>query len=297
MERILMETNFPDLKLFKRGKVRDTYGFGDHLLIVATDRISTFDCIHPTGIPDKGKILTKLSAFWFDFTKWICSNHFVTTNVDRYPKELDAYAEPLQGRSMLVSKTQVIPFECVVRGYIYGSGWREYQDKGTVCGIQLPHNLKEADKLSEPIFTPATKAQIGLHDENISFDRMAEIIGRDLAETLRKVSLLLYEKAAEYALEKGIIIADTKFEFGWLDGNALLLIDELFTPDSSRFWPADQYQPGGKQPSFDKQFVREYVSSIGWNKEPPAPEIPEDIVEKTREKYLEALKLLTGQGL
>ncbi len=295
MVKPLMETNFPDLKLFKKGKVRDTYDLGNGLLLmVATDRISTYDCVHPTGIPDKGKILTQLSTFWFNFLKDICSNHLMTWNIDRFPDSSRKYRDILRGRSMLIQKTEVIPIECVVRGYLYGSGWREYQEKGTVCGIQLPKGLKQADKLPEPIFTPATKAKAG-HDENITVEEAKRMVGKESIELLESASLTFYRRAADYTLNKGIIIADTKFEFGWYDGT-LMVVDELLTPDSSRFWPADQYKPGGKQPNFDKQFVRDYVSSIGWNKKPPAPELPEGIVKETRRKYIEVFELLTGKS-
>ena len=292
----LFKTDFSDLKLLSRGKVRDIYDLGDKLLIVATDRISAFDVVLPTPIPDKGRILTRMSLFWFDFLKDIVKNHLLTANVDEYPEETGPYREILSGRSMLVKKARVLPVECIVRGYITGSAMKEYRETGRVCGIPLPAGLREADRLPEPIFTPSTKAAQGEHDVNITFEECARIIGKELAERVRELSLALYRRAAEYAESRGIIIADTKFEFGLSDGE-LILVDEVLTPDSSRFWPREEYEPGRAQKSFDKQFIRDWLTEIGWNKKPPAPEIPPEIVEKTRERYLEALKRLTGETL
>src|SRR5436309_64492 len=295
LPRILLQTDFPELTLHARGKVRDLYSLNGHLLFVATDRISAFDYVLGTGIPEKGRVLTQLSIFWFDFLKDLVSNHLVTANVEEYPQVLQKYADQLQGRSMLVSKAQMVDIECVVRGYLSGSGWKEYQQNGRVCGIQLPQGLKESDKLPEPIFTPATKALSG-HDENISFAEMCKRIDPELARKLRDLSLEIYKKAADYAAGHGIIIADTKFEFGHtLQG--LVLADEVLTPDSSRFWPADKYSPGRAQESFDKQFVRDYLESIKWNKQPPAPSLPEDVALKTSEKYIQAYKILAGREL
>jgi len=277
--------------LLRSGKVREIYDLGDSLLFIATDRISAFDCILPTPIPDKGKVLTKVSLFWFDYLKNVVENHLITADVEKFPEPLSAYAAELDGRSMIVKKAEVLPVECIVRGYLAGSGWKEYQKNGTVTGIKLPDGLLESSELPEPIFTPSTKAESG-HDINISFDETVEIIGKELAEKVRDVSLKLYSKARDHAKSRGIILADTKFEFGLADGN-LILIDEVLTPDSSRFWPLDSYEPGKSQPSFDKQFVRDYLSSLDWDKEPPAPELPGEIVEKTREKYFQALKMLT----
>lgn len=292
----VFETDFEGVKLFNRGKVRDVYEVGDSLLIVATDRLSAFDVVLPTPIPDKGKVLTQMSLFWFDFLKDNVLNHLITADVDKYPEVLSDYKDQLAGRSMLVKKASPLPVECIVRGYLSGSGWSDYKKTGSVCGIKLPPGLAESEVLPEPIFTPSTKASVGLHDENISFKVMTDIIGKDLAQTMKDTALALYSKAAAYAREKGVIIADTKFEFGIADGR-LMLIDEVLTPDSSRFWPADSYRAGGQQPSFDKQFVRDYLESIGWDKTPPAPSLPAAIVEKTRARYLEALKRLTGCGL
>ena len=289
-------TEFEALTLKGRGKVRDIYDLGDRLLIVASDRISAFDVIMPNPIPDKGKVLTQLSKFWFDLTKEIVPNHVISTEVKDYPEDCRPYTETLSGRSMLVVKTDVLPIECVVRGYLSGSGWEEYQKTGEVCGVRLPKGLLESSKLTEPIFTPATKAEIGLHDENIPFEKAGKIIGKDLAEKVKTVSIAIYNKARDFADRKGIIIADTKMEFGVKDGN-LILIDELLTPDSSRFWPKDEYRPGGSQKSYDKQFLRDYLLAIKWNKTPPAPELPEEVIEKTREKYLEAYKRLVGRPL
>ncbi len=295
-DSIVVSTDLKGLKLLNRGKVRDIYELEDSLLIIATDRISAFDVVIPTPIPKKGIVLTQLSLFWFDFLKDICPNHLITANVDEMPDECKAYKDVLANRSMLVKKAKVLPVECIVRGYISGSGWKSYKNSGTVCGIKLPPGLKESDKLPEPIFTPSTKAEAGMHDENISFDKMKDIIGSELAEKVRDISLNLYKTASDYALNQGIIIADTKFEFGLVD-NELILVDECLTPDSSRFWPKDQYKPGGAQPSFDKQFVRDYLESLNWDKKPPAPELPEEIVKKTQKRYLEALKLLAKKEI
>ena len=285
---VVLETTLADLPL-RRGKVRDIYDLGDRLLLVSTDRISAFDWVLPTGIPDKGCVLTQIAAFWFNLLGE--PNHLISTDVDkmRLPEGVDL--TPLRGRSSLVRKTQVVPIECVVRGYLVGSGWKEYQEHGTVCGIKLPEGLVESDRLEEPIFTPATKAEEG-HDENISFERMVEIVGADLSEELRRRSIDLFNRGADYARQRGIIIADTKFEWGRI-GDELILIDEVLTPDSSRFWPADQYQPGRSQPSFDKQFVRDWLLTTDWDKNSPPPALPEEIVLKTRKKYVEAYERLT----
>jgi phosphoribosylaminoimidazole-succinocarboxamide synthase len=293
--RILLQTDFPELTLHARGKVRDLYSLNGQLLFVATDRISAFDYVLATGIPEKGRVLTQLSLFWFDFLKGVVKNHLVTASVDQYPAPLKKYADDLRGRSMLVTKAQMIDIECVARGYLSGSGWKEYQQTGAVCGIKLPSGLKESDKLPEPIFTPATKALSG-HDENISIEEMAKRTGKELAEKLRDLTLKIYKTAADYAAGRGIIIADTKFEFGQTS-QGLILADEVLTPDSSRFWPADKYQPGKAQESFDKQFVRDYLEAIKWNKQPPAPSLPEDVARKTSEKYIEAYRILAGREL
>ncbi|HVW77327.1 MAG TPA: phosphoribosylaminoimidazolesuccinocarboxamide synthase [Alloacidobacterium sp.] len=292
----LLETEFDDLVLHARGKVRDLYSVGEFLLLVATDRISAFDHVLATGIPGKGKVLTQISLFWFDFLKDIVPNHLITADVEKYPSELRGYAEELRGRSMLVKRAQMFPTECVVRGYLSGSGWKDYQATGAVCGIALPKGLREGDKLPEPIFTPATKSLHGKHDENISFDEMATLVGKKSAETLRDLSLAIYGKASAYAESRGLILADTKFEFG-TTAEGIILADEVLTPDSSRFWPRDGYAPGGAQPSFDKQFVRDYLESIRWNKQAPAPGLPDDVVGKTQQKYLQAYELLTGKSL
>lgn len=292
---VVTETNLDGIPLFARGKVRDIYDLGDQLLFIATDRISAFDVVLPTPIPLKGKVLTQISLFWFDFLKDVVPNHLVTANVDEYPQQLQPYRDLLEGRSMIVRKARMVPIECVARGYLAGSGWKEYQQSRTVCGIRLPDGLRESDKLPEPIFTPATKATTG-HDENISFEQTVEIIGRELTERLRELTLALYKKAADYAESRGIIIADTKFEFGFV-GDTLVLADEVLTPDSSRFWPKESYEPGKPQPSFDKQYVRDYLESLSWNKQPPAPELPPEVVQKTTEKYLEAYRRLTGRDL
>jgi phosphoribosylaminoimidazole-succinocarboxamide synthase len=292
---IILETDLPGMDLHARGKVRDVYGAGEQLLFIATDRISAFDYILPTGIPDKGRVLTQLSIFWFDFMRQLVPTHFITANVDEYPAPLQQYRDQLEGRSMLVKRANMVEIECVARGYISGSGWKEYKSQGTVCGIKLPAGLKESDRLPEPIFTPATKAQTG-HDENISFEQTCSIIGEDLAARLRDLTLAIYKRAADYALTRGIIIADTKFEFGFVNGE-LTLGDEVLTPDSSRFWPAETYNPGGAQHSYDKQFVRDYLESIHWDKQPPAPPLPEEVAAKTGEKYRQAYKVLTGRDL
>ncbi len=287
----LKNIEIKEYPLLRSGKVREVFDLGDSLLFVATDRISAFDCILPTPIPDKGKVLTNLSLFWFELLKNIVDNHLITADISKYPEQLKRYSEQIDGRTMIVKKAEVLPIECIVRGYLAGSGWKEYQKKGTVTGIKLPEGLLESSELPEPIFTPSTKAESG-HDENIPFEKMVEIIGEELATEVRNVSLALYSSARDHAKNRGIILADTKFEFGLVDGR-LTLIDEVLTPDSSRFWPLDVYEPGKSQPSFDKQFVRDYLSSLDWHKEPPAPELPEGIIKKTREKYFQALELLT----
>jgi phosphoribosylaminoimidazole-succinocarboxamide synthase len=293
---VISTTECKNLKLKGRGKVRDIYDLGECLLIVATDRMSAFDVVMPNPIPDKGRILTQLSKFWFDLTKDIVPNHVLSTKVEDYPKDCQPYQETLRDRSMLVTKTEVLPVECVVRGYLSGSGWEEYRKTGEVCGIRLPKGLVESSKLGEPIFTPATKAEAGLHDENINFEKVEKIIGKDLAQKIKSFSLAIYKRAGDFAEQRGILIADTKMEFGIKNGK-LILIDELLTPDSSRFWPKDEYQPGGPQKSFDKQFLRDYLLSINWDKSPPAPQLPEKIVQRTREKYLEAYERLVGRPL
>ncbi|MFA7676684.1 MAG: phosphoribosylaminoimidazolesuccinocarboxamide synthase [Candidatus Omnitrophota bacterium] len=292
-----MDDNQPlrELKLFKKGKVRDVYDLGQNLLIVATDRISCFDVILPTPIPGKGKILTKISSFWFSFLQDTVENHIITTEIKDLPKELRQYSKDLESRFMFTRKCKVVPFECVVRGYLSGSGWKEYKKNGQVCGIKLPENLQESERLPQPIFTPATKAESG-HDENISFEYMANSIGRQLAEDIRRISFSIYNKAGKYAEEKGIIIADTKFEFGIYE-DKLILVDEVLTPDSSRFWPRDGFLPGRAQSSFDKQFVRDYLESSGWNKVSPAPVLPQEVVKQTQSKYMQALEILTGRSL
>ncbi|MEO0109471.1 MAG: phosphoribosylaminoimidazolesuccinocarboxamide synthase [candidate division WOR-3 bacterium] len=291
----VITTNLGEVKLFKRGKVRDIYDLEDKLLIIATDRISAFDYVLPTPIPLKGKVLTGLSIFWFNFLKDIIPSHFLTGDIELFPPSLKPYYEILRGRSILAKKAKPLPVECVVRGYLAGSAWQEYQEKGEISGIKLPKGLKEAEKLPEPIFTPATKAEEG-HDINITFSEMAKIVGEGNAAYLKETSLRLYKKATRYAEEKGIIIADTKFEFGE-DNGKIILIDEVFTPDSSRFWDKETYQIGSSPPSFDKQFVRDYLIKIGWDKKPPAPELPAEIVEKTKEKYLTAYERLVGKPL
>jgi len=290
---VLRETHFDGIEPAARGKVRDIYDLGDKLLLVATDRLSAFDVVMANGIPDKGRVLTQISLFWFDLLKDIIPNHILSAT--QFPAPFDAYASELAGRSMLVKKTKPLAIECVVRGYVSGSGWKDYRATGRICGLPLPAGLLESAKLPEPIFTPATKAATG-HDENISFEQAASVVGRDLAERARKVSLEIYERASAYAAPRGIIVADTKFEFGVL-GNELIWIDEALTPDSSRFWPAAQYQPGGPQSSFDKQFVRDYLERIRWPKTPPGPELPADVVAATRGKYREAYRILVGREL
>ncbi len=292
---VVTETALPGVRVSARGKVRDIYRAGDRLVMVASDRISAFDCILATGIPCKGQVLTQLSIFWFEFLKDVIRNHFITASVEQYPEPFPRFREQLEGRSMLVQAAQPVPIECVVRGYLSGSGWKEYRDTGRTSGVELPRGLRESDRLSEPLFTPATKATTG-HDENISFEEMARRIGQDLAGQLRDASLALYARAARHAEQNGIILADTKFEFG-TDERGVLLIDEVVTPDSSRFWPRDGYQPGRAQPSFDKQYVRDYVESIGWDKQPPAPALPPTVVEQTTQKYLEIFRRLTGREL
>jgi phosphoribosylaminoimidazole-succinocarboxamide synthase len=292
----LIATEFEDLQLFARGKVRDLYAVGDLLLMVATDRISAFDYVLATGIPGKGRVLTQISLFWFDYLSDLVPNHLVTADVEKYPTELNPYREELRDRSMLVNRARMFPAECVVRGYLSGSGWKDYKQTGKISGISLPSGLRESERLPEPIFTPATKSMSGEHDENISFDQMVERVGGDHAEDLRRLSLAIYAKASAHAGERGLILADTKFEFG-LTAKGIVLADEVLTPDSSRFWPSEGYHPGAAQPSFDKQFVRDYLEAVGWNKQPPAPELPENVVRKTQEKYEQALELLTGPAL
>lgn len=290
----ILQTDFPNLKLLKRGKVRDIYDLGETLLIVSTDRISAYDVIMEQGIPLKGFILTKISEFWFNLLSDVVENHLITTDLNYYPAVCKEYESILKHRSMLIKKTEVLPIECVIRGFISGSAWSDYLQSGEVCGIKLPVGLKESQKLENPIFTPATKEEIGKHDENISEEKAAEIIGRDVVKEIKEVSLNIYKKAYEYALKKGIIIADTKMEFG-IYNNKIILIDELLTPDSSRFWDAKKYQPGRTQDSFDKQFLRDYLNSINFNKKPPAPLLPEEIIKNTSKKYQEALEILTGK--
>ena len=292
---ICYQTELYGLKQPRRGKVRDIYEFGDNVLLVATDRISAFDVVLPTPIPMKGAVLTQLSRFWFDMMRDIVPNHVISTSVNDFPEELQPFQEILNLRSTLAVKAEMFPVECVARGYITGSGWKEYRQKGSVCGISLPPGLRECDRLPEPIFTPATKAETG-HDENISYQEAASIIGQDNAARLKELTLKLYSRAVEHALSKGIIIADVKFEFGIYKGD-IILCDELLTPDSSRFWPLSEYQPGKSQPSFDKQYVRDYLEQINFDKKPPGPELPSSVVEGTTEKYLEAYRLLTGSTL
>jgi phosphoribosylaminoimidazole-succinocarboxamide synthase len=292
----LLQTELGSLALLARGKVRDIYALSEQpesdLVFVATDRISAFDHVLGSGIPDKGKILTQLSLFWFDFLKDLAPNHLVTAEVREFPAGLQPYAEQLEGRTMIVRRARMFPVECVARGYLSGSGWKDYRSTGAVCGIALPSGLRESDKLPEPIFTPAAKVNTGGHDENISFTRVVETVGQETADRLRELTLAIYEKASEYAASRGVILADTKFEFGLIDGR-IALADEVLTPDSSRYWPADQYRPGGPTPSFDKQYVRDYLESIGWNKRAPAPALPAEVVARTRDKYLQAYELLT----
>jgi phosphoribosylaminoimidazole-succinocarboxamide synthase len=293
MSMLVRETEFPDLTLLQRGKVRDIYDLGDRLLLVATDRLSAFDVVLPDPIPDKGRVLTQISLFWFDQMAPIIANHVVTADVARYPEACRPYAEVLQGRSMLVRKARPLPIECVVRGYLSGSGWQSYRKTGQVCGIRLPDGLVESAPLPEPIFTPSTKAAQGQHDENIDFEAAAALIGPELAARVRDLSLAIYHRGARLAETKGIIIADTKFEFGLIDGD-LVLIDEVLTPDSSRFWPKETYRPGGPQESFDKQYVRDYLLTLDWDKRPPGPSLPEAVISQTRAKYIDALRRLAG---
>jgi phosphoribosylaminoimidazole-succinocarboxamide synthase len=296
LDSVLLQTDFPELELHASGKVRDVYQLdNDQLLFVATDRISAFDYVLATGIPHKGRVLSRLSLFWFDFLRDVVPNHVVTADVSKYPAPLRKYDQQLQGRSMLVLRAEMFPVECVVRGYISGSAWKEYKATSSVCGIRLPGGLRESDQLPEPIFTPATKAASG-HDENISFEQMTKLAGPELSRQLRDLSLKIYLKAADYARQRGIIIADTKFEFG-RTAQGITLADEVLTPDSSRFWPADKYEPSRAQESFDKQYVRDYLEEIRWNKQPPAPALPADVARKTSEKYLEGYRRLTGREL
>lgn len=292
---LINDTDFIKLPLHIKGKVRNVYDLGDKLLIVVTDRISAFDVVFPNLIPNKGKVLNSISEFWFDYTKDIIDNHVITTDVSQYPEGLSQFKEELQGRSMLVKKIKMVEAECIVRGYLEGSGLKDYKETGSICGIKLPEGLKQGDKLPEPIFTPSTKASEG-HDQNVSFEELCKVIGTDLANQLKEVSIALYKKASQYAESKGIILADTKFEFGIADGK-LVVGDEMFTPDSSRFWDMKEYEPGRPQKSFDKQFLREYLESITWDKKPPAPELPEDVIRNTELKYIEAYERLTGKKL
>lgn len=300
LHTLLLKTELPGVEPFARGKVRDLYALGDRLLIVASDRISAFDVVLPSGIPDKGRVLTQLSVFWFEFLRDLVPTHFLTATVDEFPQAARCHRAQLDGRAMLVRRAQVVPIECVVRGYLAGSGWKEYRQTGRICGVRLPAGLRESEQLPEPIFTPATKATSG-HDQNISFDQMAQQVGGALAEELRSLSLGIFRKAADYARSRGLLLADTKFEFGHeveSEGSQrLLLVDEVLTPDSSRFWAADGYQSGRPQPPFDKQLVRDYLEKSGWNKQPPAPSLPSDIIEATRERYREAYRRLTGREL
>jgi phosphoribosylaminoimidazole-succinocarboxamide synthase len=295
MKKPVVETHFPELKLLKRGKVRDVYDLGDFLLMVATDRLSAFDVVMPDPIPDKGIILTQISLFWFDIVQPLVQNHVVARDVAHYPDTCRPYADVLEGRSMLIKKAQPLPIECIVRGYLSGSGWKEYSATGKICGIQLPQGLKESQKLPEPIFTPSTKAELGEHDINIDFKETAGLIGEAQAEKIRQLSVAVYKSGAELADQKGIIIADTKFEFGFMNDD-IILIDEILTPDSSRFWPKDSYRPGGSQKSYDKQYVRDYLDSLNWDKQTPGPSLPADVIFHTRQKYLDALIQLTGSS-
>ena len=304
MQEALLKTDLGDNKLFATGKVRDIYAVdpanpNSDLLFIASDRISAFDHVLGSGIPDKGRILTQISLFWFNFLKSVVPNHVIATQVEEFPASFAPFSRQLEGRTMLVRRAQMFPVECVVRGYLSGSGWKDYQATGAVCGIKLPSGLRESDRLPEPIFTPAAKINTGGHDENISFDQVVEAVGEEYAHKLRDLTLAIYAKASAYAASKGVILADTKFEFGLAPDQAgtptILLADEVLTPDSSRYWPADQYAPGGPTPSFDKQFVRDYLESIHWNKQAPAPSLPDDVVSRTREKYMHAFSLLTGR--
>jgi phosphoribosylaminoimidazole-succinocarboxamide synthase len=293
---VILNTNFPKLKLYAKGKVRDIYEVGDYLLLVSTDRLSAFDVIMNQGIPFKGMVLTKISEFWFNFTKNIIPNHFITTDVNKYPAECKEYADVLRNRSMLIKKAKVVPIECIVRGYITGSGWKDYKRTGEISGIKLSEGLQESEKFPEPLFTPSTKAEIGEHDENISAEQAMQIVDKDTFSAVKNATINIYKKASEYALTKGIIIADTKFEFGKVNGE-VILVDEVLTPDSSRFWPLDKYEKGRGQESFDKQFVRDYLISIKFNMQPPPPPLPDDIIRKTSEKYLDIYKKLTGESI
>lgn len=297
---VITHTELPGIQRVARGKVRDVYTIsdkmlGDPLLLVATDRISAFDCILPQGIPGKGRVLNQMSLFWFDLLRDVVPNHLITANVDEYPAPLHAYRDQLEGRSMLVKRCKMEPVECVARGYVVGSGWKDYKKTGSICGIPLPAGLLECSALPTPIYTPSTKAEVG-HDENISFDETVKLVGVERATLLRDLTLKVYTKAANHAASRGIILADTKFEFGWYEGQ-LLLADEVLTPDSSRYWPKEGYAPGKSQPSFDKQFVRDYLETLTWNKQPPAPDLPADVIAKTSEKYHEAYRLITGRSL
>jgi len=294
MSTTLLETKMPSLNMVNRGKVRDIYDLGEHLLLVTTDRLSAFDVIMNEGIPKKGQVLNQISIFWFNRMADIIPNHIVATEVSDYPAATHAYRDQLAGRSMLVKKARPLPIECIVRGYVSGSGWKEYRQQGSICGITLPENLVESSRLEKPIFTPSTKAELGAHDENISFDEAVKLCGREIAERVSEISIEIYSRARDFAWDKGIIIADTKFEFGIMDDGSLLWIDEALSPDSSRFWPKASYQPGGPQPSFDKQFVRDYLETLDWNKQAPPPPLPDEIVAKTSEKYQDALFQLTG---
>ena len=294
-EKAVYQTELEGVPLVSRGKVRDIYDLGEHLLIVATDRLSAFDYILPNPIPDKGKVLNQIAEFWFLRSERICLHHVIETDVLHFPEVLKPYADQLRGRSTLAQKLEMLPVECVARGYLAGSGWKEYLQQGTVCGIKLPPGMKESGKLPEPIFTPATKAEEG-HDENIPFEEVERMIGKDRAAEIRDMTMKLYLAGSEYAASRGILIADTKFEFGY-DGDQLIIADEMLTPDSSRFWPADKYEPGKKQLSFDKQYVRDYLESIGWDKQPPVPELPEEIVQGARDRYLEIFRILTGRDI
>ena len=295
MNMPIKETEFSELKLLKRGKVRDMYDLGDSLLMIATDRLSAFDVVMPDPIPDKGIILTQISLFWFEMMQSMVANHVIISDVDEFPSICQPYADVLRGRSIVIKKAEPLPVECVVRGYISGSGWKSYQESGSICGIQLPEDLQESDRLPEPIFTPATKAEIGDHDINIDFAEMTNIIGSELAQKVKTLSLEIYQKGAEFAAERGIIIADTKFEFGKVDDD-VILIDEVLTPDSSRFWPQETYLPGGAQKSYDKQYLRDYLLTLDWDKTPPGPSLPDEVIQKTRQKYLDALTQLTGSS-
>jgi len=294
MSSIVLETDFPDLKLVNRGKVRDIYDLGDALLMISSDRLSAFDVIMSEGIPCKGRILTSMTEFWLTHLSDIVPNHLISTDINDFPEECKKYSDILAGRSMLVKKAEPLAAECIVRGYITGSGWKDYQKTGAICGIELPSGLKESEAFPDPIFTPSTKADVGDHDENVSFDQISEIIGRETAEKLCDLTIKIYKRAREIAEQRGIIIADTKLEFGMID-NEIILIDEVLTPDSSRFWPQDTYEPGRSQMSFDKQFVRDYLLTLDWDKSPPPPALPEDIISRTKEKYVEAYTKLTGK--